>query len=1290
MVDLGSGAVWRRAAIALVCAMGGATGGFGQILINEIMYDPSVSGDVNGEWFELYNAGSAAVDINGWVIKDDLSSNEKHTISNTGGLSIAAKGFLVLGRNSNTSQNGGVTVDYVYSTVSLGNSTDGLILENPNAATPEQDRVLWGRSRTPSFPDPSNSASIALLGVKGAPGTDQSGTTLNNNDGSKWCISTAPIKGGVDAGTPGGENSDCLIPPNFTGEISGIQGSGAASPYLRAVSVKTNDNIVTAVGAGGFFIQTPARRSDNDPDTSDGIFVVHDGSPTVAVGDQVDVSGTVEEYFGFTRFASGATVTVDASNQTVPAPVEFDASRPAPNPASAHCALEPECYEGMLVRIASGTVQSGSQYFGSDNVAEMWVRPGDGRAFRERGARYPGISGRPDIPVWDGNPEVFELDPDKLGLTNVSWKPGATFSATGVLGYEWGHYELWATELQQKTDGITLPQAVRDKATGEVTVASLNLLNLRASDADLKYEKLSLYIRDVLKSPDVIGVQEVYLQAALDKLATQIETDDSNVDYTAHVKQTANSQAVGFLVRSGVTVATGYPKEHGSGETFIDPSDQSVDPVHDRLPIVLEASVGNFDFTVIDIHNRSLIGVEEAVRGLRIRAKRLAQAQSVAKLVQQEADKGSKVIVVGDFNAYEFTDGYVDVLGQIKGSPKPARNLLSGPDLVEPNLCNLVDGLPALDRYSLLFEGSAQALDHALINPAMARHAVEMQFGRGNADAAGVNRNNSNALASSDHDGLVVYLSKTDRGRSVCPVGQEDLIDDGDVSEPGGTADLSLTASSRIVAPDRVRYTLRVKNRGPEFARTVVVRTSFSAGLASLATSTDGCQEDPDGVPECTLGDIAVGQTADFRIEVDTSEVGEALLRLRASVGSRGADPGPGDDEIETEQPIAPPPAPTDLVATPLNETEIELRWRDNSSAETLFAIFQQGPGDSRMRQIGTAPPNSTRTVVRELVPNVTYRFAVEAHTGALRSERTPKVSATTWTSETARCGDGDVLCLGRFQVEVAWDDGAGSAGSGMAERLTGRSGDFWFFHPANIEVVAKVLDGCAINGHYWVYAVGLTDVAVTMTVRDLRSGSPYAGVATSDVRKSWTSAAGSHFGPIVDQEAFATCDDGAAAASGAASAAPPNVVSGAPLGRFGEALRDGPRSSPSASHGGVPASCRSGGGSLCLQGGRYEVRANWRAGEASGDAAGVPRTADTGMFWFFSPDNVELVVKVLDGCGINGHRWVAMGGLTDVGVEVVVRDTASGAAARRYASPEGSPFATNLDVTAFPCSAGP
>ena len=1435
----------------------------GQIVINEVMYDPSVSGDVNGEWFELYNAGTTTVDINGWIIKDDTSATEKHTISSTGGLSIGAGGYLVLGRNSDTTANGGVTVDYVYSRVSLSNSTDGLILAN--ASDVEQDKVVWGRAN--SFPDPSNSASIALKG-----------TSLDNNVGANWCISTTPIKSGGDAGTPGGENSDCLVLPAFTGEIHAIQGDGASSPYVRASSVTTNDNIVTVVGAGGFFMQTPASRSDNDPDTSNGIFVVHAGSPTVAVGDQVDVSGSVEEYFGFTRFASGATVTVDASNQPLPAYVDFNASRPAANPARANCAMEPECYEGMRIRIASGTVSSGSQYFSSDNTAEMYVRPRTGRAFREPGALYPGVSGRPGIPVWDGNPEVLEIDPDKLGLPNASWTPGTTFSAAGVLAYEFGGYELWPTELRPQGGGIALPQRVRSKARGEVSVASLNLLNLRESDAALKYQKLSLYIRQVLGSPDVIGVQEVYLQAALAKLATQISTDDSSVVYTAHVVQTANRQALGFLVRSGVTVAMGSPTEHGAGETFVDPRDNSNDPVHDRLPLMLDASVGDFEFTVIDIHNRSFIDVDDAARGAWVRTKRLAQAQSVAKLVQEQNDLGAKVIVVGDYNDYQFTDGYVDVVGQIKGDPRPSRNLLAGPDLVDPNLCNLVDGLPVADQYSFVYQGNAQALDHALVNRPMSRHVVEMQYGRGNADAAGLNRNSANALASSDHDGLVVFVSTTDRGRAVCPSGREDRPDGGGLP-PGGTADLSLEAGSQVVSPGRLRYRVRVANAGPDMARDVVVRSSFSR-VVLVDTETDGCGEDPLGVPNCTLGDIAPGDAASFTIDVETEGPSEASLRYRASIENDALDPTPGDRDVVVSQPLGPPSAPSDLVATAISSTaveltwrdnsssesqfdvflqgpgdarlrlfrsvpansttvivddlvpsitynfavaarngqlrsrqtppatattladaalriaaegvilseelvrytvsidnagprdaqtvvvssslmaaegsfgtstsgcredpggvptcsvddidvgetvsftidigidatsrtnsltysgaiaaapgrearmvevtlplgrpaspsrleatslsgtEVELRWRDNSDRETGFGVFLQGPGDSKLRLIGTVPANTTSMVVYDLVPSITYRFAVEAGNGELRSERTPKAEATTWIVDAARCGEDDALCIGAFQVEVEWDAGGGRAGRGFAEPLTADAGDFWFFQPTNIELVVKVLDGCAINDHYWVYAAGLTDVGVSMTVRDLRTG----------VEKSWTNPIGTRFRPITDPEAFAVCGSGSSASSGSRV-----VLSGAPRGRAGELYAAASSTADPIDL--ASSACAAGDAALCLLGSRYEVRAGWEAGEKAGVATAIPRTTDTGMFWFFSPDNVELVVKVLDGCRENGYRWVLMGGLTNVGVEVTVTDSESGRA-RMYRNVEGTPFPAMLDVTAFACTA--
>jgi len=79
------------------------------------------------------------------------------------------------------------------------------------------------------------------------------------------------------------------------------------------------------------------------------------------------------------------------------------------------------------------------------------------------------------------------------------------------------------------------------------------------------------------------------------------------------------------------------------------------------------------------------------------------------------------------------------------------------------------------------------------------------------------------------------------------------------------------------------------------------------------------------------------------------------------------------------------------------------------------------------------------------------------------------------------------------------------------------------------------------------------------------------------------------------------------------------------------------------------------------------------------------PLTADTGTFWFFSAANLEVVVKVLDGCGAGNHFWVFAGGLTNVHVVLTVTDTANGAV-RIYQNPQGTPFAPLQDTSAFTC----
>lgn len=113
---------------------------------------------------------------------------------------------------------------------------------------------------------------------------------------------------------------------------------------------------------------------------------------------------------------------------------------------------------------------------------------------------------------------------------------------------------------------------------------------------------------------------------------------------------------------------------------------------------------------------------------------------------------------------------------------------------------------------------------------------------------------------------------------------------------------------------------------------------------------------------------------------------------------------------------------------------------------------------------------------------------------------------------------------------------------------------------------------------------------------------------------------------------------------------------------------------------------CVDGGTELCLNAGRFRVTAVWTTPPpgTSGKAIGVRLTDDSGYFWFFGPENLELTVKVLDACSPPFNRfWVFLSGLTNVQVVVTVTDTATGAV-KVYNNPQGRPFPPLLDTNAF------
>lgn len=540
-----------------------------------------------------------------------------------------------------------------------------------------------------------------------------------------------------------GSHSGIVVPPPVTvREIFEIQGSGSATAYAGQ-TVETRDNIVTAVGPTGFFIQTPDYRADANAATSNGIYVHLGSAPTVAVGDQVDVKGTVVEFFNFTEYSGGVTVTKDASNQPLPAYFNLTAG---------YSNFEP--LEGMLVRVTGGTATAGTDQFGETTVV---VGP--------RPFRTPGVNG--------GNyPNIFDVDPTALGGAAPSIIGGASISlAQGPLAFEFGDYSVWTTTLNYTNPAF--PRPARARNAGEMTVAAQNMLHLYDDQNDplinepvtapatyaLKLQKVSEHVRNNLGAPDVLAVSEVENLSTLQDLADKINFDQPGLNYVAYLEEGNDVGGIdtGFLVRD--TISVDSITQLGKNDTWIDPNTNAPALLNDRPPLLLRGSyTGNgapFPIAVIAVHQRSLIDVETSAR---VRQKRQLQAENLAGYVNalQTATPNTRLVVTGDFNAFEFDDGYVDVMGILTSTA---------------SLTNQVLTVTASDRYSYIHEGVAQVLDHSLTSQAMNAWVRDLDFAHANADAP------VSFQAASDHDGVVLFVMTDHDGDTYaddqdnCPTG---------------------------------------------------------------------------------------------------------------------------------------------------------------------------------------------------------------------------------------------------------------------------------------------------------------------------------------------------------------------------------------------------------------------------------------------------------------------------------------------------------------------------------------
>ena len=978
-----------------------------QVVISQVYGGGGNSGaTLKNDFIELRNNGPTAVDLTGWSVQYASSTGTTWNGRTNLSGSIPAGGFYLIQQ----AQGAGGTVDLptpdatgtiamagTAGKVALSRSTTALTGACPTADANVVDFVGFG-SAANCFEGsaPTGTLSNTTAALRGGDGSIDT-----NNNGADFAV-----------GAPNPRNSGAEPPeppdPPLALTIAQIQGNGLLSPHngKRVVT----EGIVTAIKFNnGFFLQ--AANDDGDPATSDAVFVFTSSAPpaTAAVGNRVRVTGTVEEYtpssnphqLAITEIVT-PTVEVLETGLALPAAIELTAAELSPDALPGTL----ERLEGMRVSVAQsvviapsgGSIDENDALSFSDGVFHVAL-PGVARPFREAGI---GVMDAITLPAGK-NPPRFDTNQERLmvrsrgqvGAQPLSVDTGAEVAGLlGVLDYFAGTWALLPDVATPPTvSGGRLPEAVNDPRYDEVTVGSFNLLRLfdEVNDSngavtltpealDKRLAKAALAICDYLKAPDILGAVEVENLRVLQLLSERIDaTCAARPGYVPYL-QPGNDVGginVGFLVSSRLT-ADGVARvevldvaQFGKETTLANPNG-TTSLLNDRPPLRLRARVhqdatSSYPLTVIVNHLRSLNDINDtlpgssgwATGGERVRVKRGAQAVYLAQLVEemQQANPDEKIVLVGDFNAFEFNDGYVDVMGIIRGDAAPEDQVLTW--MPSPLTVPLVDGSQLIadpaQRYSYSFEGNAQTLDHVLVNESLVMDAaLRVDHARINADFGVDNFGDATlAVRSSDHDPVRLSIRVPSFAR----------------------ADLSATVSADRAdanVGDTVRYTATVRNAGPGAASPAAFAFVFSAELSpSLATLPAGwscaAPEVSAGTTRvaCTVPSLAVGDEATFVLDavVPASAAG-ATLGLGVSANSTVLDPANGDNT-----------AAVSVAVAALPQTRADLSVKLLGAALPL----RRGTIATLLVPVRNAGPDAAEQVTVRLTSNVEARYAAVA-----------------------------------------------------------------------------------------------------------------------------------------------------------------------------------------------------------------------------------------------------------------------------------------------------------------------
>jgi hypothetical protein len=641
------------------------------------------------------------------------------------------------------------------------------------ADTTIHDLVGYGAAtvrETSPAPAASNTTSVARTGS-------------DTDDNSADFTAGEPTPTNTKGETPGGGT------PPVTARIHDIQGTTRISP-LKGQKVGGVTGIVTALrtfgSARGFWFTDS--QPDSDPRTSEGLFVFTGSTtPKAAVGDAVTVTGTVSEYYQddpnnsiyqSTTELTGPQWTISSSENPLPAPTVVTANTvpkalaPQPGGNIEGLALDPakyaldfwEAHEGEIISISNARVVGPTTAYD-----ELYVTTKPSQNPTDRGGTvYTGYD-QPNTGVL----KVESLIPfAQRPFPVVNTGDTLTGTTSGPVEYdEFGGYTLEASVLGDVKNGGIQKEVTREQRPNELAVATYNVENLSAVDSQDKFDQLAHGIVDNLSSPDIVTLEEIQdnngadgngdgvvaadqtLQKFTDAIVAaggpryswreidpQDRTDGGEPGGNIRVGFLFNPNRVSFVDRPGgdATTAVSVVKQRGQAHLSISPG--RVDPANDAWQDSRKPLAGEFVFrgqTVFVIANHfNSKGGDQPTHGRyqpptrSSEVQRGKQAQVLRGFVDQllAADRNANVIVAGDLNDYQFA---------------PALQTLTAGG----KLKDLINTLPVRERYSYVYEGNSQVLDHILTS----RAASDVDY-----DV--VHINSEFAVQASDHDPQIIRL----------------------------------------------------------------------------------------------------------------------------------------------------------------------------------------------------------------------------------------------------------------------------------------------------------------------------------------------------------------------------------------------------------------------------------------------------------------------------------------------------------------------------------------------------